>query len=56
MAAPKDTNPIAEQGEAAYDLGLTRADCPYGEGDNRDAWIDAFNAKAAKRPAPATDA
>lgn len=50
--ADKKLAPIADQGRQASELGLSHADCPYAEGDNRDAWIEGFDdAEAAKAPA-----
>lgn len=41
--ADKKLAPIADQGRQASELGLSHADCPYADGDNRDAWIEAFD-------------
>lgn len=43
---PPASDPIADQGHAAKELGLTEAECPYGEGANRDAWLKGFGTKA----------
>lgn len=42
--------PIRDQGTQASELGLSRDDCPYADGDNREAWLEAFDddAEAAK--------
>jgi ribosome modulation factor len=49
-----DADPIFEQGEAARTADLGRDACPYGEGDNRDAWLKGYgpDADPADEPAP----
>lgn len=51
VAEGVDFTPVVEQGLTAYDLGMTEANCPYGVGDNRDAWLAGLNAVEAA-PAP----
>lgn len=48
--ADKKLAPIHDQGAQASELGLTRDDCPYAaEGDNREAWLEAFDAAEANK-------
>jgi hypothetical protein len=49
MAAETYLIYIAEQGEEARELGLTEADCPYLDGENRDAWLAGLNGKPVKK-------
>ncbi len=39
------TNPIRAQGAEAKKQELTEFDCPYGPGENRDAWMAGFGGK-----------
>lgn len=34
-----DFMPVVQQGMAAKELGMTEANCPYAEGEYREAWI-----------------
>lgn len=38
----QDFSGATEQGRMAAELGLTEDACPYGDGDNRDAWLTGF--------------
>lgn len=40
---------VADQGKAASELGLPRTDCPYLDGENRDNWLEAYDAAEAKK-------
>ena len=44
MAKDIKTTPTYDQGFAAVAAGLSEADCPYAEGDNRDQWLAGFAA------------
>lgn len=48
------TNPIRAQGAEAKKQELTEFDCPYGPGENRDAWMAGFGGKTeeVRQPAP----
>lgn len=45
--------PIADQGRQASELGLSHADCPYAEGDTRDA--EAAKALEAEAASPTAE-
>lgn len=48
MADENTENPITEQGVLAAEQGCSRDECPYAEGDNREAWLAAFDAATPK--------
>lgn len=41
--SPQDFSGAVDQGRMAKALGLTEDACPYGVGENRDAWLSGFS-------------